>query len=99
MDEATYKAWLPLHERASRKEVLTSEEQAVYEAGCAEMDAGETFAATLSELRAARERADLLEAKHTAALERYRALQAEIAALESQFSEPTRRALGIGSHP
>ena len=54
MDEAVYKAWLPLHERAAREEVLTPEEQARYEAGCAEMDAGGTFTATLSELRAAR---------------------------------------------
>ena len=67
---------------------MTPEEQALY-------DAGATFAASLTELRAARERADLLEAKHTAALERYKALRAEIAALESQFSEPTRRALAI----
>ena len=95
MDETTYKAWLVLHDRASREEPLTPEQQAQYEAGCAEINAGETFPATLAELRATRERVQALQAKLVASLEQYRELQAEIAALESRFSEPVRQALGI----
>ena len=37
MDEQTYKAWWALHIRVVRSETLNVQEQAAYEAGCAEL--------------------------------------------------------------
>ena len=39
MDEATYKAWWPLHIRRAQGKTLTREEQTTYEAGRREMEA------------------------------------------------------------
>ena len=97
MDEAAYKAWRPLHTKRAQGKTLTPEEEAAYEAGRREMEAEEILPDNIAELRQFRAEIEALEVKHTAALERYKALQAEIAALESQFSEPTRRSLGIGA--
>ena len=41
MDEATYKAWWPLHLRAALGETLTADEQANYESGLKQMEAEE----------------------------------------------------------
>ena len=43
MNEATFQKWEALHDRWARNEILTPEEQAAYKAGCAELDAEETF--------------------------------------------------------
>lgn len=41
MDEATHKAWWPLHLRAALGETLTADEQANYESGLKQMEAEE----------------------------------------------------------
>ena len=38
MNETAYRAWQVLHDRWAKGETLTPEEQAVYEAGCAELE-------------------------------------------------------------
>jgi len=95
MNEATYQKWQVLHDRWARNETLTPEEQAIYEAGCAELDAGETFPGQLDELRAVHAKADALEAQLVRAQTEYETLRAEIAKAEARLSEPTRRRLGL----
>lgn len=97
MNESTYQRWQALHDRWARGEALTPEEQSVYEAGCAALDAEETFPGQLNELRAVHAKADALEAQLARAQAEYETLRADIVRTEARLSEPTRRRLGISN--
>ncbi|MCW3053437.1 MAG: hypothetical protein JWN14_2607 [Chthonomonadales bacterium] len=95
MNETAYRAWQVLHDRWAKDETLTPEEQAAYEAGCAELDAEEILPGSLSNLRAIHAKAKELDAQIARAQSESAALRAQIAKTEARLSEPTRRRLGI----
>ena len=95
MDETTYRAWQALHDRWAQGETLTQEEQATYEAGCAELDAEEILPGSLDTLQAAHAKARELDAHLARAQAEADALRAQIAKAEARLSEPTRRRLGL----
>ena len=95
MNEATYQAWQALHDRWARGETLTPDEQALYEAGCTELDAEEILPGSLNNLQAVHAKASELDAQIVRAQAEAAALRAQIAEAEARLSEPTRRRLGI----
>jgi peptidoglycan hydrolase CwlO-like protein len=98
MNEAAYRAWQVLHDRWAKGETLTPEEQAVYEAGCAELDAEEILPGSLSNLQAIHAKAMELDEQIARAQSEFAALRAQIAETEARLSEPTRRRLGISTN-
>jgi len=97
MDETAYRAWQALHDRWARGETLTKEEQAAYDAGCAELDAEEILPGSLNDLQTIHAKARELDAKIARAQAEAAALRAQIAESEARLSEPTRRRLGIST--
>jgi len=98
MNETTYRAWQALHDRWAKGELLTPEEQAAYEAGCAELDAEEILPGSLSNLQAIHAKAKKLDEQIARAQSESAALRAQIAATEARLSESTRRRLGISTN-
>ena len=98
MNETTYRVWQTLHDRWAQGETLTPEEQATYEAGCAELDAGEILPGSLNNLQVIHAKAKELDAQIAHAQSEAAALRAQIAETEARLSEPTRRRLGISTN-
>ena len=97
MNEAKYRIWQMLHDRWAQGDTLTLEEQATYEAGCAELDAGEILPGRLNNLQEIHARAKELDAQIARTQSESAALRVEIAEAEARLSEPTRRRLGIST--
>lgn len=98
MNETAYRAWQVLHDRWAKGETLTPEEQATYEAGCADLDAEEILPGTLSNLQVIHAKAKELDAQIAHAQSAAAALRAQIAKTEARLSESTRRRLGISTN-
>jgi hypothetical protein len=95
MDPHTYQRWWALHLRTARRENLTAEEKAFYEAGLKQLHQEEVRAnrgAGLRELRAA---TAALQAEHAQLHAQCEKLDAEIMALEATLDERARQLLGI----
>ncbi len=97
MNETAYQQWQALHDRWALGETLTSEEQGMYEAGCAELDAEEILPGSLNTLQAIHAKAKELDAQIARAQSESAALRAQIAETEARLSEPTRRRLGLAT--
>ncbi len=95
MDEQTYKAWRALQLRVARGEVLSAEEQAIYEAGERQLDAEDPPVGDVRELLRLKSRLAALEKEQSKLLDRKAQLDAEIADLEAHLSPQTRELLEI----
>ncbi len=98
MNETAYRTWQALHDRWAQGEALTPEEQEVYEAGCAELDAEEVLPGSLKNLQAIHAKAKELDAQIARAQSESVALRTQIAETETRLSEATRRRLGLSTH-
>lgn len=94
-DQISHDEWWSLHRRAVSGETLGDAERQRYEAGLAQRHAEESFDVDWDELRAARVRIHELESERAQLEEQRRALNEEIAALESTLDERARRALQV----
>jgi len=97
MDEQVYQYWQGLHQRVVMGEALSAAEQAVYEAGCEELDAEERLDGNLERLRELRAQIVAAEAEQQRLREHEAELDARIAALEARLDTRTRQLLGIGN--
>jgi hypothetical protein len=97
MDEQAYQYWQGLHQRVVIGETLSATEQAVYEAGCEELDASERLDGSLERLRALRAQIVAAEAEQQRLRAHEVELDARIAALEARLDTRTRQLLGIGN--
>jgi hypothetical protein len=97
MDEQAYEYWQVLHRRVIRSETLSAAEQAVYEAGCQELDAEEQLDGNLERLRELRAQITAAETEQQRLREREADLDARIVALEARLDTRTRQLLGIGN--
>lgn len=101
MDQATYQQWWQLHIRAARGESLSAGEQAIYEAGLAELDAEEKLLrenANLDLLRRLKAEVERLEATHTQLQTRSQRLDRRIWMLEGAYMGLTGLELSSQSH-
>jgi hypothetical protein len=96
MDEATYQRWWALHLRVVRAEVLTAREQAVYEAGCHELEHEEPLGDLSLNIAQIPARVRALEAERAALLARCQQLDAEIASLETALRQRKQQASADG---
>ncbi len=88
MDQAIYQQWWQLHIRAARGESLSAGEQAIYEAGMAELDAEERLLwedANLDLLRRLKAEVERLEAAHAQFQARSQRLDRRIWMLEGAY--------------
>jgi len=97
MDEQAYQYWQGLHQRVVMGETLSPAEQAVYEAGCEELDAEEWLDGNLERLRELRAQITAAEAEQQRLRAHGAELDARIAALEARLDTRTRQLLGIGN--
>jgi chromosome segregation ATPase len=97
MDEQAYQYWQRLHQRVVMGETLSAAEQAVYEAGCEQLDAEERLDGNLERLRALRAQIVAAEAEQQRLRAHEAELDARIAALEARLDTRTRQLLGIGN--
>jgi septal ring factor EnvC (AmiA/AmiB activator) len=97
MDEQAYQYWQVLHRRMIRSETLSAAEQAIYEAGCQELDAEERLDGNLERLRELRAQIAAAETEQQHLREQEAALDAHIIALEARLDARTRQLLGIGN--
>lgn len=88
--------WQVLHRRMAAGETLNAAEQAVYEAGCQELDATENLDGDLTRLQQLRGSIMDAEAEQQQLRTQEHALDKRIAALEARLDERTRLLLGIG---
>src|SRR5579871_1075622 len=91
MDETTHKQWWPLHIKHALGEILTPDEQAIYGAGCAQLDAEEKLPGSVEELKQARQKMLELKAEYERLNRLYEAMEAKRAERESRLSDPTRQ--------
>lgn len=87
--------WQRLHRRTASGEILNAAEQAVYEAGCQELDATENLDGDLVRLQQLRANIMDAEAEQQQLQTQEHALDKRIAALEARLDERTRQLLGI----
>ena len=97
MDEQAYQYWQGLHQRVVMGETLNAAEQAVYEAGCEELDAEERLDGNLERLRELRAQIAAAEAEQQRLRAHGAELDARIIALEARLDTRTRQLLGIGN--
>jgi predicted RNase H-like nuclease (RuvC/YqgF family) len=97
MDEQAYQYWQGLHQRVVMGETLNAAEQAVYEAGCEELDAEERLDGNLERLRELRAQIAAAEAEQQRLRAHGAELDARITALEARLDTRTRQLLGIGN--
>lgn len=97
MEEQAYQYWQVLHRRMMSGEMLSAAEQAVYEAGCQELDAAERLDGNLERLRELRAPIVAAEMEQQRLREQEAALDARIVALEACLDTRTRQLLGIGN--
>src|SRR5262245_1542096 len=97
MDEQAYQYWQGLHQRMVMGETLNAAEQAVYEAGCEELDAEERLDGNLERLRELRAQIAAAEAEQQRLRAHGAELDARITALEARLDTRTRQLLGIGN--
>jgi hypothetical protein len=97
VENETFQTWSTLHRRYVNAEVLSIEEQALYDAGCAELDAQETFDDDLERVR--KLRAKLLEpdSELEDLLKRRAERKVRIIEFEAQLDSATREQLGVRS--
>ena len=93
MDEATFKSWWSLHLRVARREQLSLDERAHYEAGLRQLHQAEILDGDLGALLQAKASLAAAEAQRAQLQERERVLAEEIATLEAALDESTRRQL------
>jgi hypothetical protein len=94
MDQAEYERWWQLHVRVARDDLLTGEEKRLYEVGRVELEKTEDFV-KLPAAKQAREQLVALDAERDRLEQRRKQLDCEIAALESNLSDPERQFLGV----
>ena len=87
MDEQAYKVWSELHRRRIFGEPMTDEEWAAHEAGCQEIDATVRYDGSLAYQQEMMKRLDAVEERQLRLTELETALDARIAALESELAE------------
>ena len=87
MNETAFRTWQALHDRWAKGETLTLEEQAAYEAGCAELDAEEILPGSLNHLQAIHAKAKELDAQIARVQSESAALRAQIAETEVRHSQ------------
>ena len=97
MNEQAYQSWEVLHRRTVSGEMLSASEQAVYDAGCRELDMEENLYGNLEQVRALRAQIVDASAEQHRLLTRKVELNARIAALEARLDTRTGRLLSIGS--
>ena len=101
MDQAIDRQWWQLHIRAARGESLIAGEQAVYDAGLAELDAQEKLLwedANLDLLRHLKAEVERLEATHAQLQAKSQRLDRRIWTLEGAYMGLTGLELGGQSH-
>jgi len=97
MDEQQYKAWWPLHLRVALGEALSAEEQRLYEAGRAELQAEEQaeLRHDVTELRAVQAQFRELTARDQELARQETLLREQAARLERQYLALTGKSLGF----
>lgn len=97
MDENRYQAWWPLHLRAALGETLSAEEQRVYEAGCAELQAEEKAERRrdVTELRALLAQLREMTARDRELAQQEALLRQQAAQLEQRYLALTGEPLGL----
>ena len=87
MDEQAYKVWSELHRRRIFGEPMTDEEWAAHEAGCQEIDATVRYDGSLAYQQELMTRLDAVEERQRQLTKLENAMDARIAALESELAE------------
>lgn len=97
MDEEQYKAWWPLHLRVALGEALSEEEQGLYEAGRAELQAEEQaeLRHEVTELRALQAQLRELTARDQELAREETLLREQATRLERQYLVVTGKPLGL----
>ena len=97
MDEQQYKIWWPLHRRVAVGEHLSDEEQRVYQAGLAELEAEEWAERrpAAEQLRPLQEQWRALTARNQQLAQEEAALRALVAELEHNYLAVTGEPLGL----
>ena len=96
MDDLEYQEWSTLHVRFARGEILTEEEQAIYERGLKQLHEEEVLAGDIQSIREAREAVMALDSRCDELHARRQQLKEKITELEAALSPDTRKNLGIG---
>lgn len=97
MNEHAYQKWQILHRRIVSGEMLNTREQTDYEAGCRDLDAGESLDGNLDRLRELRAQIAEAGTEQQRLQTRERELDARITELEARLDTRTRQLLGIGN--
>jgi hypothetical protein len=97
MDEKVYQAWWPLHLRVALGEALSAEEQRVYEAGRAELEAEEQseLRRDVTELRALQAQLREMTARDRELAQQEAMLRQQAAQLEHRYLALTGEPLGL----
>ena len=95
MDETTYKQWHALHIKHAVGETLTPDEQAIYDAGCEQLDAEEMLELDTG-LRQKREEIERLKAENQRLHAVREQLEARAVALERELSAITKQLVRVG---
>ena len=82
MDKEAYEKWWPLHLRVARGEELTEEEQAVYQAGIAELDREESFPGSVEAMRQTQAALRVVEEEYEQLLAEKERLDRKLASIE-----------------
>jgi predicted nuclease with TOPRIM domain len=94
VNQAIYQQWWQIHVRVARGELLSPEEEILYEAGRQELEKDEQQR-EMNSVRELREKLSAMEREHGQLDERRQQLHREIAALEQQLPQHTQLVLGI----
>jgi hypothetical protein len=95
MDEATFKSWWALHLRKAKGETLSDQELRSYNQGAEVLDAEEDLAGGVAAMKARRLRVLRLKAENALMHKRCEELDRQIAALEGQLDERSKRLFGV----
>jgi hypothetical protein len=95
MTEAEYQAWWELHLRAAKRETLSAEESARYNAGLLELNGTEVIRPDYRTARRTREQLRAMQQEHDILHRRREELEKQIHQLEESLSAEERRFIGV----
>jgi hypothetical protein len=95
MDNLEYQEWSALHVRFARGEILTEEEQAIYQRGLKQLHEEEVLAGDVQSIREARDAVMALDSKCDELHARRQQLKEKIAVLEAALTPDMRKDIGI----
>ena len=95
MDANTYQRWWAMHLRTARREDLSAEEKAFYEAGLKQLQQEDVIADGGAGLRDLRATTAALQAEHGRLHAQCEKLDAEIVALEAKLDNRARKLLRV----